>query len=72
MTKLEAVEKALAALGEASSVDLAAFVKRKFGLEIEATFIPLFRATVKDGQRSQRMRAAARASAQAKPGKKSA
>lgn len=62
MTKIEMVEQAMQALGDASSESLAAFVEKKHGDKIEARFIPLFVASIRDRMRleaSRRERAAA-------------
>ena len=46
MTKLEMVQVALKVTGSSSSEDVAEFVERKFGVTVEARFIPLYKASL--------------------------
>lgn len=52
------VQEALHVLGDASAVDLAAFVLHKYGERIEAKFLPLFRASLLDRERREAARRA--------------
>jgi hypothetical protein len=61
MTKIDMVEQAMHVLGDTSPEELARFVRKKHGEEIEARFIPLFVASIQDKRRleaSRRERAA--------------
>jgi hypothetical protein len=46
LSKLEAVRLALAELGEATAVEVSAFVRRRFGLKVPAAFVPVVRASL--------------------------
>lgn len=48
MTKLEMVQSAWLALGEAPADALAAFVRDKYGVTIDPKFIPIFKASLRD------------------------
>ncbi len=48
MDKTEAVAKALAELGDAPAEQVAAFVRRRYGVDIRPAFIPLIKATLLD------------------------
>lgn len=63
MTPLEAVEKVLAENGSVSNEKLAVLVKKKFGIQIELKYLPLYRATIQEKVRAERVRQEARNSA---------
>ena len=48
VTMVEAVRRALVAIGEVSNNELAAHVKNEFGITIRPNFMPVIRAAVKD------------------------
>ena len=60
MTPLEAVENAIAEVGSVSPEKLATFVKRRFGIQVEPKFIPLYRATIQEKTRTVKVRLEAR------------
>jgi hypothetical protein len=77
VTKIEMVQQAVAVRGEATSEEIAAFIERWHGVKIEAKFIPIYRATIKDKQLLEEKRRvaqamAAQAAAEAKPEEKAA
>ena len=61
MTKLEMVQQAMAVKGEATSEEIAAFIEQWHGVKIEAKFIPVYKATLKDKQLLEEKRRAAQA-----------
>lgn len=61
MDRIEMVQLAMRELGDAANDSLAAFVLKRFGVRIEARFMPLFRASIRDKQRMDAARQAARA-----------
>ena len=56
MTRMEMVKDALAEIAEASSEEISAFVEKKYGVTIEPAFVPIFRATLKDKERTEQSR----------------
>lgn len=46
MTKVQMMKQALQELGEATPMELAAFLNRRYGVRIEPRFIPVLRASV--------------------------
>jgi hypothetical protein len=60
MDKLEMVRTAVTELGNAPAADLSRFVEQKYGVRIEAKFIPLFKASIQDKDRLETVRQAAR------------
>lgn len=48
MDPLNAYRLAVAALGQASADKLVAFIRRQFGLKVDARFIPIYRASLRD------------------------
>ena len=56
MTKLDMVQQAIQVLGDASAEELAAFVQTQFGETIEARFMPLFVASIRDRRRLEALR----------------
>lgn len=61
MDKLEIVQAALRTLSHPSPERLSAFIAKKHGVMIEPRFIPIFIATLRDKERLQAIRQAARA-----------
>jgi hypothetical protein len=57
MEKLEAVRLALAELGDAPAAELAAFVRARYGVEVQPGLIPVSRATLRDREQLERARA---------------
>lgn len=56
MTKIEMVQQAMQALGEAAPETLAAFVRKTYGEAIDARYIPFFVASVRDRMRLEALR----------------
>jgi len=69
MDKLEMVQVALREPGDVSSQELAGFIERRFQVKIEAKFIPLFTASLRDKLRLEAAGQAARAVAETDAGK---
>lgn len=61
MDKVELVRLALQELGDASAQELSAFIENNHGVTIEPRFIPIFRATIREKERYEIARQAARA-----------
>ena len=57
MDKTEAVRLAVAERGDAPAEDIAEFVRERYGVEIDAAFIPVIKATLRDKERLERARA---------------
>ena len=51
MDKVEIVRVALAELGDLSSAEIVAFAQERFGVQLEAKFVPILRATLCDRER---------------------
>jgi hypothetical protein len=64
MDKLEMVRIALQELGDVSAQELSSFIERRHGVKIEPKFIPLFKASIRDKERLEAERRAARAAAE--------
>ncbi len=60
VTPAEAMRQALAELGDAPSAALAAFLQRRFGLKIEARFIPVLKASARGLEQLEKARQAAK------------
>ena len=56
MNPMEAFRRAVAEIGYASAADLSAHIEKKHGVKIEPAFIPLFKATLRDLERTNRLR----------------
>ena len=56
MAPLELFRHAVAELGDVSAAELSTYIEKKHGVTIEPHFIPLFRATLQDLERTARMR----------------
>ncbi len=66
VTPAEAMRHALAELGDAPAAELAAFLQRRFGLKVDARFVPVLKASARGlEQLAQAMRAAKEAVARA-------
>ncbi len=59
MTKLEMVQQALAVKGEITSEEIAEFIERWHGIQIEPKFIPLYKASLRDQSMLEEKRQAA-------------
>jgi hypothetical protein len=60
MKPLELFRRAVAEIGDASAVELSAHLQKKHGVKIEPAFIPVFKATLRDLERTARLRQDAR------------
>ncbi len=67
---VEAVRRALIAIGEVSNDELASYVKNEFSITIRPNFMPVIRAAVKDKENLEawRRRAAKAAAAKSEEG----
>lgn len=61
MDKLEMVRLALRELGDVPAQELAAYIETRYGVKIDAKFIPLYKASLRDKLRLEAARQAARA-----------
>ena len=59
MKPMELFRCAVAEIGDASDAELSAHLEKKHGVKIEPAFIPLFKATLQDLERTTRLRQAA-------------
>lgn len=57
MDRIQMVEVALRDLGDVQPEKVTAFVQKKFGVKIEARFIPVFRASIYDQRRMEAIKA---------------
>jgi hypothetical protein len=64
MDKLELVQVALRELGNVSAQELSSFVARTHGVVIDPKYIPLFKASIRQHQRSTSVRQSARETAE--------
>jgi hypothetical protein len=67
MTRIEMVEQAMQALGDAGADDLAAFVHKQHGEKIEPRFMPLFLASIRDRRNLEASRRERTVARQAEP-----
>ena len=51
MDKVEIVRVALAQLGDLSTAEIVAFARKRFSIRIEAKFVPILKATLRDRER---------------------
>ncbi len=66
MSKVEAVRRALAEVGDVSNEELAAYIERSFGVVIRPEVVPVLKATVRDlGWTARRRREAVEAASRA-------
>jgi hypothetical protein len=56
MKPMELFRRAVAEIGDASAAELSAHLEKKHGVKIEPAFIPLFKATLKDLEKTTRFR----------------
>ena len=56
MSKLETFGRALAEIGDVSATELSAHLEKKYGVKIEPAYIPLYKATLQDRERTNRLR----------------
>lgn len=67
MDKLEIVQIALRELGDVSAQELSSFIEMKHGVRIEPRYIPIFKASIRDKERLEVARQAARAAVAQSP-----
>jgi hypothetical protein len=60
MKPMELFRRAVAEIGDASAAELSAHLEKQHGFKIEARFIPLYKATLRDVERMNRLRQVAR------------
>ena len=60
MKPMELLRLAVAEIGYASAAELSAHLEKKHGVKIEPAFIPLFKATLQDWERTVKSRQAAK------------
>ena len=56
MKPMELFQRAVAEIGEVSAVELSEHLEKKHGVKIEPAFIPLFKATLQDLERTNKLR----------------
>ena len=56
MTPMELFRLAVVEIGDVSAAELSAHLEKKHGVKIEPAFIPLFKATLQDLERTTRLR----------------
>ena len=56
MNPMEAFRRTVAEIGYVSAAELSDHLEKKHGLKIEPAFIPLFRATLQDMERTNKLR----------------
>ena len=56
MKPMELFRRAVAEIGYVSAAELSAHLEKKHGVKIEPAFIPLFKATLQDLERTNRIR----------------
>lgn len=61
MKPMELFRLAVAEIGYASAAELSAHLEKKHGVKIQPAFIPLFKATLQDMERTDKLRQDARA-----------
>jgi hypothetical protein len=67
MNKMEAFRQAVAELGDVPPAQLSCHIERRYGVRIEPQYIPVFRASVQDLERLNRLREGAQAAAPPTP-----
>lgn len=60
MSRTELFRLAVAEIGDAPAAQLSSFIQEKYGVRIDARYIPVLRATLQDLERLTRLRQAAR------------
>ena len=56
MNPMELFRSAVAEIGDASAAELSAHLEKKHGVKIEPAFIPVFKATLKEMERTNKSR----------------
>ena len=56
MKPMELFRRAVAEVGNVSAAELSAHLEKKHGVKIEPAFIPLFKATLQDLERTNKLR----------------
>jgi hypothetical protein len=56
MKPIDLFRRAVAEIGDASAAELSAHMEKQHGVKIEPAFIPLFKATLRDLERTSRLR----------------
>ena len=56
MKPLELFRCAIAEIGDVSAAELSAYLEKKHGVMIEPAFIPLFKATLRDFEKTNKLR----------------
>ena len=56
MEPMELYRNAVAEIGDVSAAELSAYIEKKHGVKIEPPFIPLFKATLQQMERTARLR----------------
>jgi hypothetical protein len=56
MKPMELFQRAIAEIGDAPAVELSAHLEKKHGVKIHPAFIPLFKATLQDLQKLNKIR----------------
>jgi hypothetical protein len=56
MKPMELFQCAVAEIGDVSASELSEYLEKKHGVKIEPAFIPLFRATLEDLERTNKLR----------------
>ena len=56
MKSMELFQRAVAEIGDVSAAELSEHLEKKHGVKIEPAFIPLFKATMQDLERTNKLR----------------
>ena len=56
MKSMELFRNAVAEVGDVSAVELSAHLEKKHGVKIEPAFIPVYKATLKELERTNKLR----------------
>lgn len=67
MDKLELVKNALRELGDVSAQELSSFIEQQHGVRIDPKFIPIFKASIRDKERLEAARQAAKVAGEPAP-----
>ena len=60
MKPMDLFRRAVAEIGDVSAAELSAHLEKQHGMKIEPAFIPVFKATLRDLERTTRLRQDAR------------
>jgi hypothetical protein len=60
MKPMELFRRAVAEIDDASAAELSAHMEKQHGMKVEPAFIPVFKATLRDLERTTRLRQEAR------------